>query len=140
MLPNKTVVLIVAAVAAASAGGVFTYAISLPSSPCSGIIGASRNFTIIATPNGYNDSGTHLGNWPIMNVNRCDSVNLTILNQTVQAHGLAIDNYAARGAEIAPLQTYSFQFIATKAGQFRVFCNIPCPIHNLIQRGLLIVT
>ena len=140
MLPNRMVILIIAAVAAASAGGVFTFVIGLPGSPCSGIVGASRNITIIATPNGYNDSATHVGNWPVMNVNRCDTVNITIINKTVQAHGLAIDYYASKGAEVAPLQQTSFQFLATKAGQFRVFCNIPCPIHNLIQHGLLIVT
>src|SRR5690242_2068217 len=132
-----TVIILV--VAAALGGGIMTFAIGLPSSPCAGIGGAIRSFTVVADINGFNDSVNHQqGSWPILTVHRCDIVKVTIVNDDTQAHGFAVDYYAQRGTEIQGRQTLPVPpFLATKSGQFRVFCISFCTIHAFMQNGLL---
>jgi len=118
----------------------YTLAASLPTPPCAGVPSVTRSFTIIASPNGYNDSNQHPGSWPKMTVNRCDLVNITIVNNDVQSHGFAVQYYGEKGAEVIGQQSYAFPiFQATRAGQFRVYCNVFCTVHNLMQSGLLTV-
>src|SRR5437588_4023830 len=125
---------IVIVVAAAPGGGILTFAVGLPGSPCEGIAGATRNFTIVANINGFNDSKNHQGQWPIMSVHRCDIVKVTIINRDTQTHGFAIDNYAIRGTEIQGGQTLSVPpFLASKIVQFRMFCISFCNILTIIQ-------
>jgi nitrous oxide reductase len=128
-------------VAAALGGGIMTFAIGLPSSPCAGIIGTTRTFTIVATINGFNDSKYHQGQWPVMTVHRCDIVKVTITNADTQTHGFAVDYYATRGTEIQGGQTISVPpFLASRNGQFRVFCISFCTAHTFMQNGLLNIT
>ncbi len=131
--------IIVIIVAVALGAGIMTFAIGLPSSPCAGITGATRNFTIVANADGFNDSVHHLqGSWPVMTVRRCDTVKVTIINNDTQTHGFAIDYYATRGTDISGRETLPVQaFQATKIGQFRVYCISPCSIHAFMQNGLL---
>jgi hypothetical protein len=142
MLKNKMLAVIVIVVAAALGGGILTFAIGLPSSPCAGITGTIRNFTIIANSDGFNDSVHHQqGSWPVMTVNRCDIVNIKIVNNDTQTHGLAVDYYATRGTDISGQQTLPLpSFQATKTGQFRVYCTSFCTIHEFMQNGLLTVS
>ena len=137
VLRNKMLAVIVIVVAAALGGGILTFAVGLPGSPCEGIAGATRNFTIVANINGFNDSKDLQGQWPIMNVHRCDIVKVTIINGDTQTHGFAIDNYAIRGTEIQGGQTLSVPpFLASRNGQFRVFCISFCTVHTFMQNGL----
>jgi hypothetical protein len=140
-LRNRMLTVIVLIVAAALGGGIMTFAIGLPSSPCAGIAGAIRSFTVVADINGFNDSVNHQqGSWPILTVHRCDIVKVTIVNGDTQAHGFAVDYYATRGTEIQGGQTLPVPpFLATKSGQFRVFCISFCTIHAFMQNGLLSV-
>jgi heme/copper-type cytochrome/quinol oxidase subunit 2 len=128
-----------------------TYAVGIPRSPCSGVPSATRYFTIIASDDGYNDSVAHYqpGNsswaWPVMNVNRCDFVKITIINTVTQTHGFSITYYAlgtlGKGTEIPGQQTLQFPtFQATKAGSFRVYCTVLCTVHYAMLNGLLIVS
>src|SRR5947208_17053293 len=120
VLKNKMLAVIVIVVAAALGGGILTFAVGLPGSPCEGIAGTTRNFTIVANINGVNDSKDHQGQWPIMSVHRCDVIKVTIINGDTQTHGFAIDNYAIRRTEIQGGQTLSVPpFLASKIGQFR---------------------
>ena len=138
VLRKKMLAVIVIVVAAALGGGILTFAVGLPGSPCEGIAGATRNFTIVANINGFNDSKDHQGQWPIMNVHRGDIVKVTIINGDTQTHGFAIDNYAIRGTEIQGGQTLSVPpFLASRNGQFRVFCISFCTVHTFMQSGLL---
>lgn len=141
VLKNRMLAVIVIIVAAALGGGIMTFAIGLPSSPCAGIASATRNFTILATINGFNESVSHRQQpWPIMTVHRCDTVKITIINGDTQTHGFAVDYYATRGTDIQGGQTLPVQpFLATKNGQFRVYCISLCTIHAFMQNGLLIV-
>jgi hypothetical protein len=128
--------------AVAIGGGAMTYAVGIPSSPCSGIAGSTRNFTIIASDTGYNGSADHMGQaWPVMNVNRCDIVKITIINTVTQTHGFAIDYYGVKGTEIPGQQTILFPaFQAVKAGNFRVYCTVRCTIHPAMLNGRLNVS
>jgi nitrous oxide reductase len=138
MLKNKMLAIVVIVVAAALGGGIMTFAVGLPGSPCAGIAGATRNFTIVASINGFNDSKYHQGQWPVMSVNRCDIVKVTIINADTQTHGFAVDSYAARGIEIQGGQTLSVPpFLASKTGQFRIYCISFCTVHSFMQNGLL---
>src|SRR5689334_16689785 len=129
MLQNRMIVVIVIAVVGALGGGIFTFAIGIPGSPCTGVNSVTRNFTIIADTSGFNVSKDRTGSWPVMTVNRCDFVNITIVNNDVQAHGFAIDFYGVKGAEVQGQQSYQFPgFQAVKPGQFRVYCNIFCTV------------
>jgi len=140
-LRNKMLTVLVVVVAAALGGGIMTFAIGLPSSPCAGITGAIRSFTVVADINGFNDSVNHQqGSWPVLTVHRCDIVKVTIVNGDTQVHGFAVDYYAIRGTEIQGGQTLPVPpFLATKSGQFRVFCISFCTIHAFMQNGLLSV-
>lgn len=131
--------IIVVVVAASLAGGVLTFAIGLPNSPCSGVTGSTRSFTVIADSSGYNDSKDHQAPWPVITVNRCDTVSIKITNTDTQTHGFAIEFYAVRGTEIqGGGQSVSFQFLASKMGQFRMYCIVPCTVHLLyMQHGQL---
>ncbi|TMI37530.1 hypothetical protein E6H26_03020 [Candidatus Bathyarchaeota archaeon] len=142
MLQNKTLAIIVIISAVALGGGIMTFAIGIPDSPCTGVVGTNRSFTIIANVNGYNDSVTHQGQaWPMMSVNRCDMVTVKIINTDTQTHGFAIDYYAVRGTEIVGGQSISFQFLATRAGSFTVYCSIAvCTVHYAMLNGQLTVS
>jgi hypothetical protein len=138
MLKNKMLAVIVIVVAAALGGGIMTFAIGLPSSPCAGIAGTTRNFTIVASINGFNDSKDHQGQWPVMSVHRCDIVKVVIVNADTQTHGFAVDYYAVRGTEIQGGQTLSVPaFLASRNGQFRVYCISFCTAHIFMQNGSL---
>ena len=115
---------------------------SLPQVPsCNGVTGVTLNFTIVASENGYNDSVNHQGqSWPVMDVGRCDTVNIKVVNSDVQPHGFAIDYYAAKGVEISGGQSISVQFLAAKPGQFRVYCSIFCTVHYAMLSGLMTVS
>ncbi len=64
---------------------------------------------------------------------------LNLANMDVQAHGLAVDLYAPRGAEATGGTTVSIRFLAYKAGTFRVFCNTVCSVHAYMQHAQLTV-
>src|SRR2546428_10769729 len=55
MMKNKMLAIIVITVAGGLGGGLLTFAIGLPSSPCGGIIGITHSFTIIVKLNRHKD-------------------------------------------------------------------------------------
>ncbi len=132
--------LIIVAVAGTLGGGIMTFAIGLPSSPCAGITGLTRHFTIVANSDGYNDSRSHQGPWPVISVHRCDTVVINVVNTDTQTHGFAVDYYAVKGMEIQGQQSQSVEFLASRTGQFRVYCNVFCTAHIYMQNGSLSVT
>ncbi len=132
---------IIALVAAALAtGGVLAVVLTPPPSPCSGVAGALRSFTIIADSNGYNGSLTKTGSWPVVTVQRCDNVVFTVINNSTESHGFAVAYYSNVGLELVGGAHQTLKFQATRAGQFQVYCTINCSIHRQMQNGLLNVT
>lgn len=139
LIQSKMLVIIIIASAVALGGGITTFAIGIPNSPCFGVGGTTRHFTIVADVNGYNDSRDNPAPWPVISVHRCDQVAIKIINNDTQTHGFAVDNYA-RGTDVVGGQQTTVQFLASKAGSFRMYCIVFCTVHILMQNGLLTVT
>src|SRR5213594_3441851 len=61
----------------------------------------------------------------------CAGITSTTRSFTIveDVHGYAVDFYALRGTEIQGGQSLTVQFLASKAGQFRVYCNTLCSVH-----------
>src|SRR6266487_2308309 len=119
------------------AGGVFAVVLSPPPSPCSGITGAIRSFTIIADFTGYNGSQSHFGSWPVVTVQRCDNVVFTVINDSTESHGFAVASYSNAGLELVGGARQTLKFQATKTGEFQIYCTIKCTVHYLMLGGLL---
>jgi hypothetical protein len=133
--------IIVALVAAALAtGGVLAVVLTPPPSPCSGITGAVRSFTINVDLNGYNGSRFQAGSWPVVTVQHCDNVVFNVINYDTQPHGFAVAYYSNVGLELVGGDHQTLRFQATRTGQFRIYCTINCTVHYLMQNGLLNVT
>jgi nitrous oxide reductase len=133
--------IIVALVTAALAtGGILAVAFTPPPSPCSGVTGATRTFTVIVNLDGYNDSKAQSGPWPVVTVQRCDNVVFNVINKDYQPHGFAVATYSNAGLEIVGGDQQTLRFQATRVGQFRIYCTIACSVHVLMQNGLLNVT
>lgn len=139
LIQSKMLVIIVIVSAVVLGGGITTFAIGIPNSPCFGVAGTTRHFTIVADVNGYNDSRDSGAPWPMISVHRCDQVAIKIINNDTQTHGFAVDTYA-RGTDVVGGQQTTVQFLATKAGNFRMYCIVFCTVHILMQNGLLTVT
>jgi hypothetical protein len=137
---TSEIVIIALVTASLAAGGVFAIVLSPPPSPCSSVTGTVRSFTIIVDLTGYNGSGSHTGPWPVVTVQRCDTVVFTVVNNDTQSHGFAVASYSNAGLELVGQARQTLKFQATRAGQFKIYCTIPCSVHPLMQNGLLNVT
>ena len=61
--------------------------------------------------------------------------------QSHEPHGFAITYYDDNSiVAIQPGHSYDVTFIASKAGTFRIYCDIFCGIHPFMQNGELVVT
>jgi len=101
--------------------------------------GATKEFTIVAASDGFNDS-LHEGiPWPIMVVHKGDKVTMRVVNRdTVEAHGFAIAVYSDRGLTLRPGQEASVSFVADKEGNFTIYCNIFCTVHQFMVAKLVV--
>ena len=111
------------------------------------IAGSQASFTIIESDpgsnyEGMNGSAYHVSTqWPVIQVRQGQSVTIHIYNcASSESHGFAIIHYFNAGVPVAPGHSYTLTFVANEAGTFRIFCNIFCAIHPLMQNGELIVT
>jgi hypothetical protein len=137
---TSEMIIIALVIASVAIGGVLALVISVPSSPCAGIPGTTRSILIIADTHGFNNSQLQTGS-PLVNVNRCDTLKFTILNNDTQPHGFAVDYYAPHGVEITGGDTVQLPwFLATRSGQFTMRCTIFCTVHNQMIHGVLNVT
>jgi FtsP/CotA-like multicopper oxidase with cupredoxin domain len=91
---------------------------------------------------GMNGSAFHLTTpWPVIQVHQGQTVTIRVFNcASSESHGFAITHYFDSGTAVRPGQSYTFTFVANEAGTFRIYCNIFCAIHPLMQNGQLIVT
>ena len=104
----------------------------------------TNGFLVVASSRGYNDSidhGVPEESWPIITVQQGQTVNITVCNTDFQAHGFQVSYYYDSSIiTIVPGQVLHISFVANKAGEFRIYCNIFCSIHPFMQSGLLNVT
>ena len=120
-------------------GGVFAVVLSPPPNPCAGATGAVLSFTIIANSDGYNGSEYHDGPWPVVNVQRCDTVVFNVINADTGTHGFAVTSYSNAGLELVGQDQQKLQFQASRIGQFRIYstyCSSPTA-HKFMVNGLL---
>ena len=77
-----------------------------------------------------------------MTVNVGQAVSIHVINcASSEAHGIQVQHYADKTViAISTGQTYDFNFTADEVGTFRVYCDIFCAIHPLMQNGALVVT
>ncbi len=98
--------------------------------------------TIIADSRGFNESVSHGAPetpWPLIHVNRGDTVHLLLCNlDAVEAHGFAIDHYFDVGVVLGPGKDYQLTFTATQTGSFRMFCDVFCTVHPYMIGSLIV--
>lgn len=73
----------------------------------------------------------------VIKVNQGDSVQL-VLEGVDLTHGFYIDGYDI-GMEVKHAETKVLEFVADKAGAFRIRCNVPCGNLHPFMTGKLIV-
>lgn len=147
-----TVITLVGAVASAAVlvGGlehtdqasVVLPAVTLPP----GCVRPAGGFLVIASGEGYNDSILEGAGpsklWPVINVTLGQDVKITVCNvDPTQAHGFQVGNYFDKTIEsVTPGQVLNVSFIADKAGDFPIYCDIFCTIHLFMEYGMLRVS
>jgi hypothetical protein len=139
-LRTSEMVIIAFVIASLAAGGVFAVVLSPPLAPCSGVTGTVRSFTIIVDLTGYNGSGSQSGPWPVVSVQRCDTVVFRVINNDTQTHGFGVASYTSAGLELVGGDHQTLKFQATRIGQFRIYCTYSlCTVHFTMNNGLLSV-
>lgn len=80
--------------------------------------------------------------WPVLHVRVNQTVTIHVINcASSESHGFQIQHYDDHSIiSIQPGQSYDVTFVASKAGTFKVFCDIFCAIHAFMQNGSLIVS
>ena len=110
--------------------GVYSY--NTPSVPPTalGCITPHGYVLITAGLSGFNGSVNHLRPWPVVTVQKGDTVNLFVCNDDrVSVHGFAIDHYLNAGVTLRSGESFRVSFVADRGGNFTIFCNIFCPVH-----------
>ncbi|MGA2666267.1 MAG: hypothetical protein ABSF83_15120 [Nitrososphaerales archaeon] len=150
MASTRRLVLIIAIVIVAAVAVTLPfYALSLDRSASSssgttlpsGCVKPPGGFLIVASDLGYNDSELYYGkgSWPVLNVTEGSTVNITVCNTANYAHGFQISTYYQGSiVTVQPGEVLHVPaFVANKAGNFLIYCSIPCPIHIYMQYGEL---
>lgn len=80
--------------------------------------------------------------WPTMNVKAGQVVTIHVINcASSEPHGFQVQYYDDNTVIVIPVgQSYTVTFTANKVGTYRVYCDIFCSIHPLMQNGALIVS
>lgn len=150
VLAIATVVALAAVVAVLGLGVVYgdrasgtatTSKIALPA----GCVRPDGGFLIVQSEYGYNDSilqGAGLSKpWPVISVQEGQTVKIEVCNVGDEAHGFQIQNYVDSVINVVPPGgVMNFTFVANKAGNFQIYCAIPCTIHFFMQFGQLRVS
>jgi hypothetical protein len=151
MNSNQRIIFVVLVVVLIGAGATTALYLLSPGKPPTtqtlppGCVKPPGGFLIIASNLGYNDSITHgapTKSWPIITVKQGQTVNITICNIDVQAHGFQITHYYDSSVvTVVPGQVLQIKpFVADQTGSFSIYCDIFCSIHPYMQSGLLDVT
>ncbi|MGA2664139.1 MAG: cupredoxin domain-containing protein [Nitrososphaerales archaeon] len=122
----------------ATGGSVTTGEVVLPS----GCVRPANGFLVLQSEYGYNDSivqGAGLSKpWPVITVQEGQTVSIEVCNVGDEAHGFQIQDYVdGKINVVAPGEVVNFTFVAAKAGNFQIYCAIPCEIHFFMQFGQL---
>lgn len=143
---TRLALLVIVVVAASAATG--TALLLLPRTPAvglpSGCAKPANGFLIIASNLGFNDSVDHgvpANSWPVISVKQGQQVDIVVCNTDVEAHGFQVTHYFDSSIEsLAPGQVFHVSFVASQAGDFKMYCSIFCTVHTFMQSGLLRVS
>ncbi len=111
-----------------------------------GCVKPAGGYLILASQYGYNDSVLEGAGpsklWPVIYVAMGQDVKITVCNvDTTQSHGFQVSNYFDNSIEsLAPGKVLTVSFVATKEGNFPIYCAIFCSIHLFMDYGMLRVT
>jgi hypothetical protein len=98
-------------------------------------------FLIIASSLGYNDSIAHgapAKSWPVLDVTKGTSVNITLCNIYSQVVGFQVTHYLAdKTVTVMPGGVVKLTFVADEPGTFLIYCSTFNPIHVYLQGGEL---
>jgi len=135
-------VIVAAALAIAASAAVGAYLVSYHGeAPASSSV---QNVLIIASATGFNDSVDHgvpQNAWPVIHTAVWTTLNITVMNTDHQSHGFQVAHYYDNSIVAIPAgQTLHVSFVASQAGTFQIYCEIPCTIHWAMQSGELIVS
>jgi FtsP/CotA-like multicopper oxidase with cupredoxin domain len=101
-------------------------------------------FLIIASVSGFNGSTAHGApstSWPIIQVQKGQTVTIMGCNTDRQAHGFQIGHYFDSQIEtVEPGGVLRVSFVADHTGSFLIYCSIFCNVHIYMQSGQLVVT
>jgi hypothetical protein len=80
--------------------------------------------------------------WPVLHVKMGQTVTIHVINcASSEPHGFQVQSYDDRqNISIQPGGSYDVTFVASRAGTFRIYCNIQCAIHPFMQNGALVVS
>jgi FtsP/CotA-like multicopper oxidase with cupredoxin domain len=111
-----------------------------------GCVRPAGGYLIVASQYGYNDSVLNGAGpskaWPVISVTQGQTVSITVCNaDSLESHGFQVGTYYDKSVvSIAPGQVVSVSFVASKAGDFPIYCAIFCAIHLFMEYGQLRVT
>jgi cytochrome c oxidase subunit 2 len=71
-------------------------------------------------------------------IKKGDTVRLT-LSASSGRHGIAIPNYDVSTPPVIEGETHVVEFVASEAGTFDYFCNVPCGQGHMNMRGQIVV-
>jgi nitrous oxide reductase len=103
----------------------------------------SNSFVVVADESGFNNSIAHgapAKPWPILCAQEGEQIKITVVNDdTVEPHGFAVSDYLEAGITVLPQHSQVITFVADRAGDFKIYCNVICAIHPYMQSGVLVV-
>ena len=115
---NKYLILIIIAVVLMGAG-IGYRAFFLPKSSVPVTTGKVREITITSQKNKWNF------NPELIEVDRGDTVKLTVINEDNYDHGFALDAFGI-SQRMPANSTIHIEFVVTQEGDFPYYCSVPC--------------
>ena len=139
MVSRSLVVSIIAALAGGTLLTAYAPSLGLSGRVTNGCDRPAGYTLLVADENGYNDSRHHSRPWPIIQVQRGETVKIVVCNlDPVSPHGFEINNYV-NPVQLTAGQSFATAFVTDRPGNYSMFCSIFCPVHQYMLYGLLVV-
>ncbi len=114
---NKYVVIAIVLVAILGGGMIFSS--KTDTDNCSPEMGQTRNITVVSKKLEWRFDPE------VITVEKCDKVNITVVNEDNFDHGFAIDAFGI-SQRLPANGTININFVATKSGEFPFYCSVSC--------------
>lgn len=114
---NKYV--IIAIVLIGIIGGGMIFSSKTDTDNCSTAMGEDRNITVVSKKLEWKFEPETI------TVNKCDRVNITVVNEDNFDHGFAIDAFGV-SQRLPANGTININFVASKSGEFPFYCSVSC--------------